>query len=79
MAHAFHQLSKARALRCRHRVTGVAQIMEVQVRQPYGVSRPDPELAEVLPPQPPAQRADEDQAVVGGLGEALQVPAQLAR
>src|SRR6185437_6319914 len=76
MAHAFHQFSKARALRRRHRVTGMAQIMKVQARQPYRVSRPDPELAKVLPPQPPAQRADEDQAAVIDLGEALQVPAQ---
>jgi hypothetical protein len=31
----------------------------------------------VRPAEPTAQRADEDQAVIAWLGEALQVPAQL--
>ena len=38
-----------------------------------------PEVAEVRPPQPSAERAHEDQAVVAGLGETLEMPAQLVR
>jgi hypothetical protein len=40
--------------------------------------RNEPQVTEVRPPQPTSQRSDEQQAIVTGFGEALQVPAQLA-
>ena len=77
MPEAAHQLLEACASRGGERSANVSQVVEMHL----WCSRPDsgsvPDRAEVGPPQRRSFRADEDQAPLPRLGEALQVPAQL--
>jgi hypothetical protein len=67
----------SRARGGRHRVAGMTEVMQMRSRESGVGERHQPDIPEVGPAQLAAQRAHKDQSVVAGLGEALQMPAQL--
>lgn len=59
MSHPLHQLARAGTLARRHRVAGVAEIVEMQVGQAHSVAGYGPSPPEGRPPQPATLRADQ--------------------
>ena len=78
MAHTFHQLAQSRTRLGAQVVPGVAQVVEVDHRQPGGFERSEPDAtAEVAMPQRHASGTCEHERFVAGSGESGQVPGQV--
>ena len=77
VAHPVHQLGQRGARLTGQRVPGMAEIMDMNRREPSFGQRPRPRLGEVATPELAAFDTDKDETVRTSAREGVQVPPQL--